>query len=249
MLLLALFAATPAAAQDAPVGIRAAQAGLQARLDNRGAATPPLLSVPADAALLRAATDPAALSALDPGDPASIVAHCTGPNSWSADYSLWGMGPRATSRTELMAQLASPASKANYGRYQDEISLIQRASLVCHNRISLLMDLRIMALPEASRAAAPGLAQLRRGAMELITGLFRVQIDPSVKPANRALLLSALAADPGGALLLLSAEQRASTRAVLRDILANPATSNRAALEAFARAMDAAPCTRLCLVP
>jgi hypothetical protein len=245
--LLALAAVTPAVAQDTPLDLGTAQAQLQARL-SAGGAQPPRLSVPADAALLRAANDASALHALDPDDMGTLFQRCAGPNTWVVSYMLWGIQAQPDAQIAQTA-LGSSAATANGMRYQDEIAMILSATTACSKRISLSISRSLMRLPVEQRVSAPGLSTMRAGVINLLVGLFEVQADPAVRPPNKALALSGLSVEPAESFLLLTAAQRSVVRRALAKAIRASGVANRAALERLAQVMDTTPCVDTCLIP
>lgn len=243
--LLALAAATPAAAQDAALDLETAQTRLQARL-TASEAPLPLASVPADAALLRAANDVKALRAIDVDDLDGLSRRCAGPGTWGLYYMTRNPAPDLR---QAVAALAAPTTAENIVRYQDELAMIFPATVACSMRVSLALSRSLMRLPAEQRANAPGLSTVRDGMINLLVGNFQTQADPGIRPANAASMLSQLAIDPADSLLLLSAPQRSQVREELDRAIKTPGVANRAALEAFAKVMDTTPCTDICLVP
>lgn len=90
---------------------------------------------------------------------------------------------------------------------------------------------------------------MRDGTVQALVGLFEMQANARIRATNKATMLSALATEPADILALLTADQRATVRQELARAIKIPGVANRAALEAFARAMDATPCTNACLIP
>ena len=94
-----------------------------------------------------------------------------------------------------------------------------------------------------------GLASVRVGTAGMLQGQIMMQADPGIAAANKTALMVAMMVEPEDVVAPLTKAQRSAVLAQLDKYFLSANLPNRDALMEFARRIEKAPCTDLCLLP
>ncbi|MDP1630458.1 MAG: hypothetical protein Q8L66_03450 [Caulobacter sp.] len=231
--------------------IATARQALAARLQGAEiGAVPPLLSNPADAALIRAAFDPRGLAQVTVATLGEGLDSCDLGNRYSVMLGFAG-----SRKDEFKGTAPDVAAKAlvarqlvNAGKYQDELALSLRFTAFCMARLVEPMAAFWQGLPEGQRTQVrlDGLREARKGMTGIYLGLVMTQVDSGERPANRALLMEALLSNNDRlAQALTPADRKRVLDAIVRYLPAATGAT-RTDLIRLRDELAALPCLQLC---
>lgn len=146
---------------------------------------------------------------------------------------------------------ADPAQLAgtNEIRFQDEVALGLRFGVACAAREAPLMQAFVakMAPGDWTDTRRAGLRQLRGGLVQMFRGAVSVAMDP-LRPQNRDLILSQIAADAPALVQLMPLADRQTASAIVASALANPGLDPvaRSRLADIKAALASTDCTAVC---
>ncbi len=255
LLVGALLWAPPAFARGDGVGTPRTPAEARLRLAKRLAAldvgaTPPLLSGPNDAALLRVALDPSDLPPVTASDLGTGLDSCEVSNRYN--IALMFVGSRKNelkdATPEDAARIMAERSRVNAVRYQDELALSLRFTATCMARLVAPSAAFWDSLPPADRTQIrlDGLRQVRRGMANVYIGLVMTQADPSSRPSNKALMLDALLANNARLAQGLTPDDRRGVINAINSYLPSVSGDAKTGLVRLRDELAALPCLQLC---
>jgi hypothetical protein len=212
--------------------------------------TPPLLSNPADAILLRAALDPSGLRPVTAANLGEGLDSCGVANRYNV--TLMFVGSRKDElkgvAPEDAARIIAERSRQNAVRYQDELALSMRFTAACMARLVEPAADFWEALPPADRTRIrlDGLRQIRQGMANFYIGLIMSQADPSSRPTNRALMLEALLVNNRRLGQALTPDDRTRVITAINGYLPGMTGVSKADLERLRDELATIPCLQLC---
>jgi hypothetical protein len=211
---------------------------------------PPLLSNPADAALLRNALDPSDLPPVTASDLGTGLDSCDVANRYNVTLMFIGSRKDELKGTtpEDAARIVAERARVNAVRYQDELALSLRFTAACMARLVAPSAAFWDSLAPADRTQIrlDGLRQVRRGMANVYIGLVMTQADPSSRPSNKALMLDALLADNARLGQGLTPDDRRRVLDAINSYLPGVSGDARTGLVRLRDELAALPCLQLC---
>lgn len=239
-----MLVAGPASAQAEPETAMAAARELTAALQAAQAsgAQPPKMSDPASAALIRKASEVAAADAMTGENLGKVIELCATNGQPMMGYVFFGTA--GVDEVEANRRVA-----ANSVGYQDELAPIMRFSIRCMARMFVEAERFTVALPEAERTLPgrrEGVARSSLGGAQSLIGAVMVAIDPSMRVANREMLLDEAVLQAGTYARGMKPVDRAQVVAVINGAPHQADPSVRSRLARIREAMSLTTCEGLC---
>lgn len=243
-----------AVAQPSPVPsaqqFRSAQTWLETRVNqaNQGAATMPLLSSPADGAMVRTALDRRGLALVDFTNLETGMQVCLPAVAIPQACLMAGISNPDTAIVSPTADQIRQMGE-NSALYHDELSLGVSFMIDCFGQILAPFETFWNGLAPALQAERrAGVVQVRDGSTQMYAGGINMLTEAVYSEANKSQVLDTLIRNGGEFAKVMTLAQRAQVRATINDSLQAAPASLQARLTALRTTFSGASCTGLCAI-